>query len=45
MPQATSLWNSQACALFDTIGKVVKETKVATRPEALVKLSMAMAFR
>ena len=36
MPGSTCLWNSPACALWTASGKIIREAKVASEPEALI---------
>jgi transposase len=36
MQESTCLWNAPACACVDANGKIVREDKVASEPEALI---------
>ena len=44
MQESTSLWNSRAFGVVDGRGKIVKEAKVASEPEALVYFFKELGF-
>ena len=44
MPESTCHWNTRVCALSDRAGKIVREAKVASEPEALIGWFGSLGF-
>ena len=44
MPELTCHWNCRACALWMPRGKILKEAKVASEPDALVEFFERLGF-